>query len=74
MNLNALGGKTEGSNKKISGFMYQYSGPEVQQVDNKWNTTNDYWFYDVNLQQGYVACVDGSELVEVPISKVPTNN
>ena len=47
------------SNKKYPVFMYQYSGPGSQQVDNKWNTANDYWFMMLT-QQGYiVACVDG---------------
>lgn len=47
------------SNKKYPVFMYQYSGPGSQQVDNKWNTSNDYW-YMMLTQQGYiVACVDG---------------
>lgn len=47
------------ANKKYPVFMYQYSGPGSQQVDNKWNTANDYWFMML-AQQGYiVACVDG---------------
>lgn len=47
------------SNKKYPVFMYQYSGPGSQQVDNKWNTSNDYWFMMLT-QQGYiVACADG---------------
>ena len=46
-------------NKKYPVFMFQYSGPGSQQVDNKWNTANDYWFMML-AQQGYiVACVDG---------------
>ncbi|NNE32794.1 MAG: S9 family peptidase [Winogradskyella sp.] len=40
-------------------FMYQYSGPGSQQVTNRWNSANDYW-YQMLAQQGYiVACVDG---------------
>jgi dipeptidyl-peptidase-4 len=40
-------------------FMYQYSGPGSQQVANRWNGTNDYW-YQMLAQDGYiVACVDG---------------
>lgn len=40
-------------------FMYQYSGPGSQQVANKWNSANDYW-YQMLAQKGYiVACVDG---------------
>jgi len=46
-------------NKKYPLFMYQYSGPGSQQVANRWNNTNDYWYYML-AQQGYiVACVDG---------------
>jgi dipeptidyl-peptidase-4 len=45
--------------KKYPVFMYQYSGPGSQQVDNKWNTSNDYWFMMLS-QQGYITvCVDG---------------
>ncbi|MBT8325869.1 MAG: S9 family peptidase, partial [Winogradskyella sp.] len=40
-------------------FMYQYSGPGSQQVANRWNGANDYWYQHL-AQQGYVvACVDG---------------
>jgi dipeptidyl-peptidase-4 len=47
------------TNKKYPVFMFQYSGPGSQQVDNKWNNANDYWFMML-AQQGYiVACVDG---------------
>lgn len=47
------------ANKKYPVFMYQYSGPGSQQVDNAWNGTDDYWFMML-AQQGYiVACVDG---------------
>lgn len=46
-------------NKEYPLFMYQYSGPGSQQVANRWNNTNDYW-YQMLAQQGYiVACVDG---------------
>ncbi|MBP9793855.1 MAG: S9 family peptidase [Flavobacterium sp.] len=45
--------------KKYPVFMFQYSGPGSQQVDNAWNSTDDYWFLMLT-QQGYiVACVDG---------------
>ena len=45
--------------KKYPVFMYQYSGPGSQQVNNDWNGTDDYWFMMLT-QQGYiVACVDG---------------
>lgn len=47
------------ANKKYPVFMYQYSGPGSQQVDNTWNGIDDYWFMML-AQQGYiVACVDG---------------
>ena len=40
-------------------FLYQYSGPGSQSVENKWNSANDYWYYYL-AQQGYIiACVDG---------------
>ncbi len=46
-------------NKKYPVFMYQYSGPGSQQVNNDWNSADDYWFMML-AQQGYiVACVDG---------------
>ena len=45
--------------KKYPVFMYQYSGPGSQQVNNEWNSLDDYWFMMLT-QQGYiVACVDG---------------
>jgi len=45
--------------KKYPVFMYQYSGPGSQQVNNDWNNSDDYWF-QMLAQQGYiVACVDG---------------
>ena len=47
------------ANKKYPVFMYQYSGPGLQQVNNDWNGADDYWFMLLS-QQGYiVACVDG---------------
>ncbi len=47
------------ANKKYPVFMYQYSGPGSQQVDNTWNAYDDYWFFMLS-QQGYIiACVDG---------------
>ncbi len=40
-------------------FMFQYSGPGSQQVANRWNASNDYW-YQMLVQKGYIiACVDG---------------
>jgi dipeptidyl-peptidase-4 len=47
------------ANKIYPLFMFQYSGPGSQQVANKWNNSNDYWFQYL-AQQGYIiACVDG---------------
>ncbi len=46
-------------NKEYPLFMYQYSGPGSQQVANRWNGANDYWYQHL-AQQGYiVVCVDG---------------
>ena len=46
-------------NKQYPLFMYQYSGPGSQQVVNRWNGANDYW-YQMLAQQGYiVVCIDG---------------
>jgi dipeptidyl-peptidase-4 len=30
--------------------MYQYSGPGSQQVNNEWNSTDDYWFMMLSQQ------------------------
>lgn len=47
------------ASKKYPVFMYQYSGPGSQQVNNDWNSADDYWFLSLT-QQGYiVVCVDG---------------
>jgi len=47
------------ASKKYPVLMYQYSGPGSQQVNNDWNSADDYWF-QMLAQQGYiVACVDG---------------
>ncbi len=47
------------ASKKYPVLMYQYSGPGSQQVNNDWNSADDYWF-SMLTQQGYiVACVDG---------------
>ncbi|AOW11215.1 S9 family peptidase [Flavobacterium gilvum] len=47
------------ASKRYPVFMYQYSGPGSQQVNNDWNSADDYWFMSLT-QQGYiVACVDG---------------
>ncbi|MDA9576351.1 S9 family peptidase [Flavobacteriaceae bacterium] len=46
-------------NNEYPMLMYQYSGPGSQQVANRWNSTNDYW-YQMLAQKGYfVVCVDG---------------
>lgn len=40
-------------------LMYQYSGPGSQQVANRWNAANDYWYQHL-AQQGYIiVCIDG---------------
>ena len=47
------------ASKKYPVFMYQYSGPGSQQVNNDWNGYDDYWFMSLT-QMGYiVACIDG---------------
>ena len=46
-------------NKSYPMLMYQYSGPGSQEVANRWNDPNDYW-YQMLAQKGYyVVCVDG---------------
>ncbi|MBF0597815.1 S9 family peptidase [Faecalibacter rhinopitheci] len=46
-------------NKKYPVLMYQYSGPGSQNVNNTWQSTNDYW-HQLLAQEGYlVFCVDG---------------
>ncbi|OUS03523.1 S9 family peptidase [Flavobacteriales bacterium 33_180_T64] len=46
-------------NKTYPLFMYQYSGPGSQQVANRWNGANDYWYQHL-AQEGYiVVCIDG---------------
>ena len=46
-------------NKEYPLLMYQYSGPGSQQVANRWNASNDYW-YQMLASEGYIiACVDG---------------
>jgi len=47
------------ASKKYPVFMYQYSGPGSQQVANRWNSANDYW-YQLLAQKGIIiVCVDG---------------
>ena len=42
--------------KKYPVFMYQYSGPGSQQVNNDWNSTDDYWFMML-AQKGYIVVI-----------------
>ncbi|MFW2347482.1 MAG: S9 family peptidase [Wenyingzhuangia sp.] len=45
--------------KKYPVLMYQYSGPGSQEVANRWNNVNDYWF-QLLASRGYiVVCIDG---------------
>ena len=46
-------------NKSYPMLMYQYSGPSSQEVANRWNDSNDYWFYMLAQKGYYVVCVDG---------------
>ena len=47
------------ASKKYPLFMFQYSGPGSQQVQNTWYSNNDYW-YQLLASKGYIiACVDG---------------
>ncbi|MBP6456567.1 MAG: S9 family peptidase [Chitinophagaceae bacterium] len=47
------------SEKKYPLLMFQYSGPNSQQVANKFQGGN-FWWYQMLAQQGYaIACVDG---------------
>lgn len=46
-------------NKKYPVLMHQYSGPGSQQVDNAWNSSDDYFHYMLT-QEGYIiVTVDG---------------
>lgn len=46
-------------NKKYPVLMHQYSGPGSQQVDNAWNSSDDYFHY-LLTQEGYIiVTVDG---------------
>jgi len=47
------------ASKKYPVFMYQYSGPGSQQVNNEWGSYDDYWFMMLAQQGFIVACVDG---------------
>ena len=47
------------ASKEYPLLMYQYSGPGSQQVANRWNGANDYWYQHL-AQEGYIiACIDG---------------
>ena len=47
------------ANKTYPLLMFQYSGPGSQQVANRWNGSNDYW-YSMLASKGYiVSCIDG---------------
>ena len=59
LNMWTIKPKDFDANKEYPLFMYQYSGPGSQQVANRWNGANDYW-YQMLAQQGYiVVCIDG---------------
>ncbi|MBF8148560.1 S9 family peptidase [Winogradskyella sp. F6397] len=59
LNMWTIKPKDFDANKTYPLFMYQYSGPGSQQVANRWNITNDYW-YQMLAQEGYiVVCIDG---------------
>ncbi|MBW4359281.1 S9 family peptidase [Flavobacterium taihuense] len=47
------------ASKKYPVFMYQYSGPGSQQVNNEWNSADDYWFMMLAQHGCIVACIDG---------------
>ncbi|MGJ8548715.1 S9 family peptidase [Winogradskyella wichelsiae] len=59
LNMWTIKPKDFDANKEYPLFMYQYSGPGSQQVANRWNGSNDYW-YQMLAQEGYiVVCIDG---------------
>ncbi|WP_299101922.1 S9 family peptidase [uncultured Winogradskyella sp.] len=59
LNIWTIKPKNFDATKQYPLFMYQYSGPGSQQVANRWNGANDYW-YQMLAQQGYiVVCIDG---------------
>lgn len=59
MNAWILKPKNFDPHKKYPLFIYQYSGPGSQQVNNSWDSWNGPWF-NLLVQKGYiVACVDG---------------
>ncbi|MFD1016409.1 S9 family peptidase [Winogradskyella rapida] len=59
LNMWTIKPKDFDATKQYPLFMYQYSGPGSQQVANRWNGANDYW-YQMLAQEGYiVVCIDG---------------
>lgn len=46
-------------NKKYPVLMHQYSGPGSQQVDNTWNSSDDYFHYMLTQEDYIVVTVDG---------------
>lgn len=45
--------------KKYPVLMYQYSGPGVQTVQNRWNGYDDYWYYMLAAKGYIIVSVDG---------------
>ena len=59
LNMWTIRPKDFDASKQYPVLMYQYSGPGSQQVANRWNSSNDYW-YQMLAQKGYiVVCIDG---------------
>ncbi|MFA5555915.1 MAG: S9 family peptidase [Flavobacteriaceae bacterium] len=46
-------------NKKYPVLMHQYSGPGSQQVDNAWNSSDDYFHYMLTQEDYIIVTVDG---------------
>ncbi len=47
------------ANKKYPLLMYQYSGPGVQTVQNRWNGYDDYWYYMLASKGYIIVSIDG---------------
>ena len=47
------------ASKKYPLLMVQYSGPGSQEVQQKWNKPNDYWFQTLADKGFIIACIDG---------------
>ncbi len=43
--------------KKYPVFMFLYGGPGSQQVMNRWNSTGNFWWFQMLAQKGYLICV-----------------